>query len=203
MMLLLGLPRDRYVANPLARWLLPSNRKHSSYCCVQVGRGAVIEPLSSNDLRKSVTILTCSYISNLIRNKVYSEVDYYKYGYHDRALRELTIVHPSLPEIISSFSNDFALLSCISRCVRQHLESISLRIFPTRQINCVPQSTFLLLTVYLQFIHWLSFVIILCVFFCLSRGFSPNSRRLRGTKLSCHPICTLLISILNIQLINI
>jgi hypothetical protein len=30
-------PRNRYLASPLARWLLPSNgphRKHCSYCCV-------------------------------------------------------------------------------------------------------------------------------------------------------------------------
>jgi hypothetical protein len=33
---LLGFPRDRYLASPLARWLRPSNRKHCSYCCVRV-----------------------------------------------------------------------------------------------------------------------------------------------------------------------
>jgi hypothetical protein len=31
---LLMFPRDRYLACPLARWLLPSNRKHCSHCCV-------------------------------------------------------------------------------------------------------------------------------------------------------------------------
>jgi hypothetical protein len=36
--ILFGFPRDRYLASPLARWLLPSNRKHSSYCYVRVFR---------------------------------------------------------------------------------------------------------------------------------------------------------------------
>jgi hypothetical protein len=35
---LLGFPCDRYPASPLAPWLLPSNRKHSSSCCVLLFR---------------------------------------------------------------------------------------------------------------------------------------------------------------------
>jgi hypothetical protein len=35
---MLVFPRDRYSASPLACWLLPINRKHSSHCCVCVLR---------------------------------------------------------------------------------------------------------------------------------------------------------------------
>jgi hypothetical protein len=35
---LLGLPRDRYLSSPLALWLQPNNRTHSSYCCSHVFR---------------------------------------------------------------------------------------------------------------------------------------------------------------------
>jgi hypothetical protein len=49
-------PRDRYLATPLVRWLLPSNIKHSSYWCVRVSR-VFIEPLPSNALSKSVTVV--------------------------------------------------------------------------------------------------------------------------------------------------
>jgi hypothetical protein len=36
--ILLVFPRDRYLARPLARLLLPSNIKHSSYCCIRIFR---------------------------------------------------------------------------------------------------------------------------------------------------------------------
>jgi hypothetical protein len=36
--ILLGFPRGRYLATSLVRWPLPSNRKHSSYCCVCIFR---------------------------------------------------------------------------------------------------------------------------------------------------------------------
>jgi hypothetical protein len=71
--ILLGFPRERYLASPLARLLLPSNRKHSSYCCLYVfrawlrdgrpstvactSRGEFTKSLSNNALSKSVTIL--------------------------------------------------------------------------------------------------------------------------------------------------
>jgi hypothetical protein len=61
--ILLGFPRDRYLASPLARWLLPGNRKHISYCCVRIFRAwprdghPSIVACTSVALSKSVTIL--------------------------------------------------------------------------------------------------------------------------------------------------
>jgi hypothetical protein len=36
--ILLGFPCYRYLATPLVHWLLPSNTKHSSYCCMRILR---------------------------------------------------------------------------------------------------------------------------------------------------------------------